>query len=294
MAVTLLTMPKDCRDLILYFCLLQHTWVVVQSSNPSAPSVLRTCTQLRKEGAKMFYKENTFILMLETLALPQGHWIHEAANISDKPVITRIREQKEPPGSPQKWLSAFYTGETKIRWVPFRPGSDTRSRHPVVNVLRQGFLIASLLKAQSQEKRGKEGSERDKKRQRSAQLVLEIWCETAKRGRTLESRLRGFEHRELYKKIMESLDAYHHDPSNDLSLKNTRARIILGGAFSIADIMEDDDWQVVQQVLRYWLQTIGRESAVRLCLERKRHGVRRQNSYWLRERKKLTRGERFV
>jgi hypothetical protein len=242
----------------------------------------------------MFYKKNTFVLMLENLALPQGHWIHEVANISDRPVITRIRERKEPPGSPQKWLSKFCTGETKIRWVPFRPGSDTRSRHPVVNVLRQGFLVASLLKAQSQGKRGKEGNERDKKRQRSAQLVLEVWCDTAKRARTLESHLRGFEHRELYKKVMESLDAYHYNPRAVLSLEDTRAQIMLGGAFGIVEIMEDDDWQTVQQVLRYWLQTIGRESAMRTCAETERHGPRCQNAYWLRERKQMTHRERFA
>jgi hypothetical protein len=298
MAATIFTIPELCRNRILQFCLLQHTWVVVDSSDCDAPGLLRTCTQLRKEGTMMFYRENTFLLMLRTLTLPQGHWIHEVAKVSDKPVITRLREQRKHPGSPQKWLSAFYNGKTKIKWIPFRPGSEIRSKHPLVNVLRHGFLIASLLKAQKQEKEGKEGSEEDKQRQRSAELVLELWSETARTAQTLGHHLRGSEGRNLYRKIMESLDVYHYDPSNDLPSEGTRAKAIFDGAFCIADIMQNDDWQVVQQVLRYWIQTMCRESAVRSCvgdnkaLETQRRGPRHQNPHWLRARRSITRGER--
>jgi hypothetical protein len=299
MVVTLLTMPEDCRNRILHFCLLQHIWVVVDPSNSDAPGLLRTCTQLRKEGTMMFYRENTFLLMLRTLALPQGHWIHKVADISDKPVITRIREQKEPPGSPQKWLSAFYNDRTRIRWLPFRAGSDTRSKHPLVNVLRHGFLIASLLKAQRREKKVKDVGE-DKKRQRSPELVLEIWCETAKRAGTLRHHLRGREGKEFYKRTMGLFDDYHYNSRNDLSSEGTQAQIMFGGAFIIVDIMQDDNWQVVQQVLRYWIQTICTESTERLCfgdgkaLATERSGPRRRDPYWLRARKRVTGGIRCV
>jgi hypothetical protein len=299
MAVTFLTLPTDCRNRTLQLCLLQHTWVIVDSSNFDAPGLLRTCTQLRKEGTTMFYRENTFLLMLENLALPQGHWIHRVADVSNKPVITRIREQKEPPGSPQKWLSAFYNGETKIRWVPFRPGSASRSKHALVNVLRHGFLIANLLKAQRREKE-RENVREDKKRQRSAELVLEIWCETAQKAGTLGHHLRGFEGKELYKRTMELFDDYHYNPRSDLSPEGTRAQAIFEGAFGIVDIMQDDDWQVVQQVLRYWIQTICRESTERLCfgdgkaLAIERSGPRRRDPYWLRARKIVTRENRCV
>jgi hypothetical protein len=297
MAVTLLTMPEVCRNRILQISLLQQTWVVVDSSHCDAPGLLRTCTQFRQEGTTMFYMENTFLLVLERLALPQGHWIHEVADISKKPVITRIREQKESPGSPNKWLSAFYNGKTKIRWLPFRPGSDTRSKHPLVNVLKDGFLVASLLKAQMQEKRGKGDSEEDKKRQRSAELVLEVWCETARTARTLGHHFRGSEGRDFYTKTMESLNDYHYNPRNDLSLEGTRAKAIFDGAFCIVDIMQDDDWQVVQQVLGYWIQTMCRENTVRLCVGHdeavvtERSGPRHQNPHWLRARRTITHGE---
>jgi hypothetical protein len=239
----------------------------------------------------MFYKGNTFLLVLENLALPQGHWIHRVADVSNKPVITRIREQKEPPGSPRQWLSAFYNERTRIQWVPFRPGSAARSKHRLVNVLRHGFLIASLLKAQRREKEGMDAEE-DKRRQRSAELVLEVWCETAKRAGTLGHHLRGCESKEVYRRTMESLDSYHYNPRKDLSPEGTRAQIIFRGAFCIVDIMQDDDWQVVQQVLRYWIQTICRESAELLCagnskaLAIGRSGPRRRAPYGLRARKK--------
>jgi hypothetical protein len=298
MAVTFLTLPENCRNLILHFCLLQHKWVVVESSNCDAPGVLRTCTQLRNEGTMMFHRENTFLLMLRNPALPQGHWIHGVADVSKNPVITRIREQKEPPGSPQKWLSAFYNGKTKIRWVPFRPGSETQSKHPLVNVLRHGFLLASLLKAQSQEKEEKEDCEQNKRRQHSAELVLEVWCETAKRAWTLGHHLRGGEGRDLYRRAMESLDGYHYDPRTGLSPEGTRVKIIFEEAFAIIDIMQDEDWQVVQQVLRYWFQTMCRESAERLCagsgksLATERRGPRHQNPHWLRARRSIPHGQR--
>jgi hypothetical protein len=300
MVVTLLTMPEDCRNHILHFCLLQHTWVVVDPSNSDAPGVLRTCTQLRKEGTVMFYRGNTFLLMLENLALPQGHWIHRVADISSNSIITRLREQREPPGSPQKWLWAFYNDQTRIRWLPFRPGSDTRSKHPLVNVLRHGFLIASLLKAQRQTKEGKGDNEEDKKRRRSAQLVLEVWCETAKRAGTLGQHLRGCKGKEFYRRTMDSFDSYHYNPRNDLSLEGTRAQTIFEAAFGIVDIMQEDDWQVVQQILRYWIQTICRESAERLCvgdgkaLATERIGPRRRDPYWLRARKRVTGGNLCV
>jgi hypothetical protein len=294
MAVTLLTMPEDCRNRILHFCLLQHQWVIVDSSNFDSPGLLRTCTQLRKEGTVMFYRENTFLLVLGNLALPRGHWIHNFADVSHKPVITRICEQKDPPGSPQRWLSAFYNGKTNIQWIPFRPGSASRSKHPLVNVLRHGFLIASLLKAQ---RRGKEGKdvEEDKKRQRSAELVLEVWCKTAKRAGTLGYHLRGRESKDFYKRTIQSLDSYHYNPRKNLSTQGTRAQTIFGGAFCIVDIMQDDDWQVVQQVLRYWIQTVCGESAERLCVDDRkalameRSGPRHRDPYWLRARKKMIR-----
>jgi hypothetical protein len=300
MVVTLLTMPEDCRNRILHFCLLQHTRVVVDPSNSDAPGVLRTCTQLRKEGTMMFYRENTFLLMLKNLALPQGHWIHRVADISSKPVITRIREQRERPGSPQKWLSAFYNDQTRIRWLPFRPGSDTRSKHPLVNVVKHGFLIASLLKTQRPTKEGKGDDEEDKKMQRSAELALEVWCETAKRAGTLGHHLRGCGGKEFYRRTMESLDSYHYNPRNDLSLEGVRAQTIFEEAFGIVDIMQEDDWQVVQQVLRYWIQMIRRESPERLCagdgkaLATERIRPRRRDPYWLRACKRVTRGDRCV
>jgi hypothetical protein len=299
MAVTLLTMAEDCRNRILHFCLLQHTWVVVDSTNSDAPGLLRTCTQLRKEGTTMFYKENKFLLMLKNLALPQGHWIHRVADVSNKPVITRIREQKEPPGSPRKWLSAFYNERTRIQWVPFRPGSTARSKHPLVNVLRHGFLIASTLKAQRREKEGKD-IEEDKRRQRSAELVLEVWCETAKRAGTLRHHLRGCESKEFYRRTMESFDNHHFNLRKDLSPEDARAKIIFEGAFGIVDIMQEDDWQVVQQVLRYWVQTVCGESAERLCvgdgktLATERSGPRSRDRYCLRARKRMIRGYRCV
>jgi hypothetical protein len=299
MVVALLTLPKDCRNRILHFCLLQHTWVVVKSSTSDAPGLLRTCTQLRKEGTMMFYRENTFLLLLRNLALPQGHWIHGVAEVSNKPVITRICEQNKSPGSPQRWLSDFYNDKTRIQWVSFRPGSATRSNHPSINVLRYGFLIASVLKAQSQEKEGKGSEEEENRRQRSADLVLEVWCETAKRARTLGGYLRGCD-KEFYKRIMELFDKYHYSPRNDFSLESTQAKIISEGAFGIIDIMQDDDWQVVQRVLRYWVQTMHMRSAQWLCtgggklLGTERRGPRRQNPHWLRERKGRTRQQRFV
>jgi hypothetical protein len=247
----------------------------------------------------MFYRENTFLLMLENLALPQGHWIHEVANVSKKPVITRLRKQRDPPGSPHQWLSAFYNGKTKIKRTPFNPGSETRSKHSLVNALRHGFLIASLLQAQKQEKEGKGVSEEDKKRQRSAELVLEVWCETARTAQTLGHYLRGGEGRNLYRKTMESLDGYHYNPRNDLSPEGARAKAIFDGAFCIVDIMQNDDWQVVQQVLRYWIQTMCRESAVRLCigddkeLATERSGPRHGNPHWLRARRTITHAKRY-
>jgi hypothetical protein len=95
----------------------------------------------------MFYRENTFLLILRTLALPQGYWIQEVADVSNKPIITRLRDRREHPSSLQKWGSAYYNGRTKIKWIPFRPGSETRSKHPLVNVLKHRFLLASLLEA---------------------------------------------------------------------------------------------------------------------------------------------------
>jgi hypothetical protein len=298
-AVTLLTLPGQCRNRILHFCLLQHMWVVVDSSKSDAPSLLRTCKQLRKEGTMMFYRENTFLLLLRNLALPQGHWIHSVAKVSNKPVITRIREQDKLPGSPLRWLSDFYNNETRIQWVPFRPGSAIRSKHTLVDVLRYGFLIASVLKAQRQKKEGTGRDEEDKRTQRSAELVLEVWCETAKRARTLGGYLRGCD-KEFYKRIMELFDKYHYSPRNDFSLESTQAKIISEGAFGIIDIMQDDDWQVVQRVLRYWVQTMHMRSAQWLCtgggklLGTERRGPRRQNPHWLRERKGRTRQQRFV
>jgi hypothetical protein len=247
----------------------------------------------------MFYRENTFLLMLRSLALPQGHWIHEVAKVSSKPVITRILEQNEPPGSPQKWLSAFYNDKTRIKWVPFRPGSATRSKHSSVNVLRHGFLIASLLKGQRREKEGKGDDAEDKKRQRSAELVLEVWCETAKRARTLGRYLRGCD-KVFYKRTMESFDKYHYSPRNDFSPDDTRAKTFFKGAFGIIDIMQDEDWQVVQQLLGYWIQTMYMGSARWLCASggkvvmTERCGPRRQDRYWLRERKSIKREERFA
>jgi hypothetical protein len=302
MAVTLLTMPEDCRNRILHFCLLQPTWVVVDSSKPDAPGLLRTCTQLRKEGTTMFYRENTFLLILENLALPQGHWIHWVAEVSNKPVITRIRERKEPPGSPQKWLSAFYNDKTRIQWVPFRPGSASRSRHPLVNVLRYGFLIASLLKAQRRKNEGAGDDEEDKQRQRSAELMLEVWCETAEtaeRSQTLRRYLRGCD-KEFYTRTMESFDRYHYSPRNGFSPEGTHAKTMFEGAFGIIDIMQDDDWQVVQQVLGYWIQTVYTGSAQWLfagggkSVATERCGPRRQDPHWLRERKRTKRQERFA
>jgi hypothetical protein len=294
MAVTLLTLPEHCRNRILQFCLLQHMWVVVDPSKSDAPGLLRTCTQLRKEGTMMFYRENTFLLLLRNLALPQGHWIHGVAKVSNKPVITRIREQDKPPGSPLRWLSDFYNNETRIQWVPFRPFSAIRSRHPSVNVLRYGFLIASVLKAQRRKKEGTRRDEEDKKTQRSAELVLEVWCEMAKSAGILGRYLRGCD-KDFYKRIMESFDRYHYSPRSHFSLDNTQARIIFEGAFGIIDIMQDDDWQVVQQVLGYWIQTIYMRSAQWLyassgkLVGTERCGPRRQDPHWLRERKKRIR-----
>ncbi|KAM0699424.1 hypothetical protein Q7P36_000426, partial [Cladosporium allicinum] len=241
-AITLLTLPEHCRNRILHFCLLQHTRIIVESSKSAAPGLLRTCTQLRKEGIMMFYRENTFLLLLRDLALPQGHWIHGVAKVSNKAVITRIREQDKSPGSPLRWLSDFNNDKTRVQWVPFRPGSATRSKHPSLNALRYGFLIASVLKAQRREKEGKD-SEEDMKRQRSAELVLEVWCETAKRAQTLGRYLRGCD-KEFYKRIMESFDKYHYSPRNHFSPESAQAKIVFEGAFGIIDIMQEDDWQV--------------------------------------------------
>lgn len=291
MAVTLLTMPEDCRNQILNLCLLQQAWVVVDSSKFDTPGLLRTCKQLRKEGPTIFYRKNTFLLILDNLAPPQGHWIHKVADVSNKPVITRIREQEGLLGSPQKWLSAFYNERTRVQWAPSRPGSNSRSKHPLVNVLRCGFLIASLLKAQRREKEGKD-TEEDKRRQRSAELVLETWCETAKRAGTLGHHLRGRKSKEFYWTAMETFKNYHYNPRNDLSPEGARTQIIFGEAFSIVDIMQDDDWQVVQQVLRHWIQTVCRESAERLCagngraLVIGRNGPRRRDLYHMRARRK--------
>lgn len=299
MAVTLLTLPENCRNRILHFCLLQHTWVVVNSSKPTAPGLLRTCTQLRKEGTMMFYRENTFLLLLRNLALPQGHWIHGVAHVSNKPVITRVRERKGPPRSPQKWLSAFYNDRTRIQWTPFRPGSTLRSKHSLVNVLGYGFLIASVLKTQRRKIEGKGDDEEDKKRQRSAELVLEVWCETAKRARTLGEHLRGCDG-EFYRRAMKSFDKYHYSPRNYSSLEGTQAKTTLEDAFGIIDIMQDDDWQVVQRVLEYWIQTmhVGSVQWLRASggnvLVTGRCGPRRQDPHWLRSRETITRQERVV
>jgi hypothetical protein len=131
----------------------------------------------------IFYRENTFLLLLRDLALPQGHWIHGVAKVSNKPVITRIREQDKSPGSPLRWLSDFNKDKTRVQWVPFRPGSATRSKYPSVNALRYGFLIASVLKAQRREKEGRDAEE-DKKRRRSVELVTYLkYC--AKRPKKL-------------------------------------------------------------------------------------------------------------
>lgn len=287
MATTFLTIPESCRTRILRLCLLQSTWVVVHPSNSSVPGLLRTCTQLCKEGTMMFYRENTFLLMLEALALPQGHWIHKVADASSRPVFTRLRQDKKSPGNPQKWLSAFYNEETKIQWNPFRPDSGSRSRHTLVNVLRHGFKIAILLKAQKRAK-GKRTHKVEQKRQRCAELILEMWCETAKRAGRLVNHFRGSEGGDFYRRIMETLDNYHCHPRNALAFEDFRAHTLFKGAFAIVDIMQDDDWQVVQQLLRFWIQTISNESVEKLCFDGHKESAtrricpRRRDTYWLR------------
>ena len=293
MKPTLLALPEDCRNRILRFCLLGHTWIVVNSSKLDEPGLLRTCTQLRREGTPIFHRENTFLMVLRKLALPQGHWINRVAEVSKKPVITRVREGNQSLGNPLKWLSTFYNNKTKIQWVPFRPGSAFRSKYPLVNVLKQGFLIASVLKTQRRKKWGKGDSAEDKRMQSSAELVLEVWCETAIRAQTLGGYLKGCG-REFYRRAMESFDRYHYSPRNCFSPEDTRAKIIFETAFGIIDIMQDDDWQLVQEVLGYWIQSIYAGSAQWLCagsdkvVATKRCGPRRRNPYWLRERRRTT------
>ena len=264
MAATLLTILESCRIRIIRFCLLEHIWIVVDQSNSDTPGLLRTCTQLRKEGSTIFYSENTFLLMLETLALPQGHWIHEVANVSSRPVITRLRREKGPLGNPQKWLSAFNSGETKIQWNPFRPNSGSRSKHPLVNVLGHGFQIANVLQAQKREKRGMI-DEADQKKRRRTELILQMWCETAKRARKFGDNLRGCKGKELYRMTMETLNRYHCSSGSSLAFEDARANIPFKEASIIVDVMQCDDWQLVHKVLRYRFQTTCRESAQRLC-----------------------------
>lgn len=263
MAATLLTIPESCRIRIIRFCLLQHIWIVVDPSNSDTPGLLRTCTQLRKESSTIFYKENTFLLMLETLALPQGHWIHKVADVSSRPVITRLRQEKKL-GNPQKWLSAFYNEHTKIQWIPFRPNSGSRSRHPLVNVLRHGFQIANVLKAQQRDNWEKSDDEGQRSR-RCAELILQMWCETAKRAGTLGDHLRGREVKESYKKTMEMFHHYHCDLGSSRAFEAARTKSLFEEAFTIVDVMQGNDWRLVKKVLRYWFQTICRESVERLC-----------------------------
>jgi hypothetical protein len=77
--------------------------------------------------------------------------------------------------------------------------------------------------------------------------------------------------------------------------ESAQAKIVFEGAFGIIDIMQDDDWQVVQQVLGCWIQTMCMGSARWLCagsgqsIATERCGPRRQDPHWLRKRKRPTR-----
>ena len=164
---------------------------------------------------------------------------------------------------------------------------------------RYGFLIVSVLKAQRQKKKRTGYDEEDRMRQRSAELVLEVWCQMAERARTLGRYLIGCD-KEFHRRMMELFDGYHYNPRNNFSLMSTRVKIISEGAFGIIDIMQDDDWQVVQRVLGYWVQTMHMRTAQWLCagggklLGTERYGPRRQDPHWLRKRKSTTLQECFV
>lgn len=99
---------------------------------------------------------------------------------------------------------------------------------------------------------------------------------------------------------MKSFDKYHYSPRNYSSLEGTQAKTTLEDAFGIIDIMQDDDWQVVQRVLEYWIQTmhVGSVQWLRASggnvLVTGRCGPRRQDPHWLRSRETITRQERVV
>jgi hypothetical protein len=162
-----------------------------------------------------------------------------------------------------------------------------------VNALRHGFSIASLLKAQRRSEEGKGDDEEDKQRQQSAELVLEVWCETAERVQTLGQYFRGRD-KDFYRRTIKSFDRYHYSPRNNFSPKEARAKDIFERAFGIIDIMQEYDWQVVQQLLGYWIRTMYVGSSRWLyagygeALKTDRHGPRHQDPHWLRMRKRVT------
>ena len=133
-----------------------------------------------------------------------------------------------------------------------------------MNILRHGFQIANVLKAQQRDNWEKSDDE-DQKSRRCAELILQMWCETAKRAGTLGDHLRGREGKESYKKTMETFHHYHCDLGSPRAFEAARAKSLFEKAFTIVDVMQGDDWQLVKKVLRNWFQTNCRESVERLC-----------------------------
>ena len=76
---TLLDISAYCRNRILSLCLLEDAPIVVDPWNCEAPGLLRTCTQLRAEAKKIFYKGNIFRLHMKGFwALSLGRLMLEA------------------------------------------------------------------------------------------------------------------------------------------------------------------------------------------------------------------------
>jgi virulence-associated protein VapD len=259
---TLLDISAYCRNRILSLCLLEDAPIVVDPWNCEAPGLLRTCTQLRAEAKKIFYKGNIFRLHMKDGAMPRKHWINEAARIYERNVTTRIKGQNHE--LLQEWLWMFYKGETPIYWNPFRPLSKS-SKASVEDVLGHGFHIARILQREWQEKKQSQGTAEKEECHHVAKLLLDIWYEIAKNPFKLRPEFKGEKGKKIYRDLMVSLKRYHDARDQGGLRVRLRFEREFAPAFAVVEILSRLEWPTVKNVLRCYFRTWCSEVTEQRC-----------------------------
>jgi hypothetical protein len=215
------------------------------------PGLLRTCKQLRAEGVKIFYEDNDFNLNLGYRARPQNHWINEAARTPEKKIVTRMEGQNLEVI--REWLRAFYNGRTVITWNPRQPHIELSSKASVKDALRHGFDAAYILQKQRRERHVQGPTEEEW--QHSAEVLLDMWLQTARTPFKLRGMFRGREGGKKYRDVMALLERHHHNPNRPILRSYSQKMSNLQQAFSMVEIMHHLEWKTVRRLLQCWFRT---------------------------------------